>query len=49
VDKSQFKKKKNPIEDELVSPKREGRKLERELCINIEITRHGERTDPNRI
>jgi hypothetical protein len=29
--------------------KREGRELERELCRNTETTRHGERTDPNRI
>jgi FixJ family two-component response regulator len=34
---------------DVVSPKREGRELERELCRNTETTRHGERTDPNRI
>jgi hypothetical protein len=33
----------------VMSPKKEGRELERELCRNTEITRHGERTDPNRI
>jgi len=33
----------------LLSPKREERELERELCRNTETTKHGERIDPNRI
>jgi hypothetical protein len=34
---------------ELLSPKRDERELERELCKNTETTRHGELTDPNQI